>query len=74
MYIKPDTDIPRSMSKGAFGIGDVCLEPLREVWGRSLLRINNSMDNTVTPFPSRIGIILHVFILISSRYLKKLAQ
>ncbi|XP_023335370.1 uncharacterized protein LOC111706688 isoform X1 [Eurytemora carolleeae] len=44
----------RSMSKGAFGIGDVCLEPLREVWGRSLLRINNSMDNTVTPFPSRI--------------------
>jgi hypothetical protein len=42
----------RSMRKGRFGIGDVCLEPLREVWGFSHLRINNSMDNAVTPFPS----------------------
>jgi len=43
----------RSISKGAYGIGDVCLEPLRDVWGRSLLRINNSLDNSNSPFPSR---------------------
>jgi len=42
----------RSIRKGVYGIGDVCLEPLRDVWGISRLRINNSLDNSSPPFPS----------------------
>ncbi len=38
------------MSKGAYGIGDVVLEPLREVWRTSRLRINNSLDNKNRPY------------------------
>jgi hypothetical protein len=41
----------RSLSKGAYGIGDVVLEPLRDVWGNSRVRINNSLDNKSRPFP-----------------------
>jgi len=44
----------RSVSKGAYGIGDVCLEPLRDVWSRSKIRINNGLDNDTEPFPARI--------------------
>jgi hypothetical protein len=40
----------RSLSKGAYGIGDVVLEPLREVWRTSRLRINNSLDNKNRPY------------------------
>jgi len=43
----------RMSSKGAYGIGDVCLEPLRDVWGQSQIRINNKLDHTLDPLPSR---------------------
>jgi len=42
----------RSLNKGAHGIGDVVVEPLRDVWGRSKARVNNSMDNMAEPFYS----------------------
>eukprot|EP00088_Acartia_fossae_P057287 TRINITY_DN6683_c0_g1_i2.p1 TRINITY_DN6683_c0_g1~~TRINITY_DN6683_c0_g1_i2.p1 ORF type:complete len:236 (-),score=54.96 TRINITY_DN6683_c0_g1_i2:445-1152(-) len=42
----------RLSSKGAYGIGDVCLEPLREAWGESKIRINNSLDHTKKPLSS----------------------
>ena len=41
----------RSLSKGAYGIGDVVLEPLPDVWASSRVRINNSLDNKSRPFP-----------------------
>jgi len=43
----------RSMAKGAYGIGDVVVEPLRDVWKDSGARINNSMDNATQPFPGQ---------------------
>jgi len=42
----------KSLSKGAHGIGDVVVEPLEDVWGESRARVNNSMDNSRTPYPS----------------------
>ena len=43
----------KSLRKGVYGIGDVVVEPLRDVWQRSEARINNSMDNSTTPYPSQ---------------------
>jgi len=43
----------KSLRKGVYGIGDVVVEPLRDVWQRSEARINNSMDNSSTPYPSQ---------------------
>jgi len=43
----------RSVAKGAYGIGDVVVEPLRDVWQDSRARINNSMDNATEPFPGQ---------------------
>jgi len=43
----------RSVAKGAYGIGDVVVEPLRDVWKDSGARINNSMDNATEPFPGQ---------------------
>merc|ERR1719167_1395353 len=40
------------MSKGLYGIGDVCMEPLRTVWASSRVRINNSLDNSTPAYPS----------------------
>jgi len=42
----------RSLSKGSHGIGDVVVEPLLDVWRESGARINNSLDNTMEPYPS----------------------
>jgi len=46
----------RSLQKGVYGIGNVCLEPLRDVWADSKLRINNSLDNTSPPYPSATAV------------------
>jgi len=43
----------RMSSKAAYGIGDICLEPLRDVWGQSQIRINNKLDHTMEPLPSK---------------------
>lgn len=43
----------RSVAKGAYGIGDVVVEPLKDVWKESRARINNSMDNATEPFPGQ---------------------
>lgn len=43
----------RSLAKGAYGIGDVVVEPLRGVWMDSGARINNSMDSGQEPFPGQ---------------------
>jgi len=43
----------RASAKGAYGIGDVCLQPLRDTWGSSSIRINNKLDTTMKPFPSK---------------------
>jgi len=43
----------RSLTKGAYGIGDVVVEPLRGVWMDSGARINNSMDSGQEPFPGQ---------------------
>ncbi len=45
----------RMSSKGAYGIGDVCLEPLRDVWSNSQVRINNKLDHSFDPLPSKQG-------------------
>ena len=45
----------RSVAKGVHGIGQVVKEPLRDVWSRSQARVNNGMDNSLTPFPSQQG-------------------
>ena len=45
----------RASAKGAYGIGDVCLQPLRDTWGTSSIRINNKLDTTMKPFPSKEG-------------------
>lgn len=42
----------KSLQKGVYGIGEVVVEGLRDVWKESSARINNSMDTSVTPFPS----------------------
>ena len=42
-------------SKGAYGIGDVCLEPLRDVWSNSQIRINNKLDHSFEPLPCKQG-------------------
>ena len=38
-----------------YGVGDVVVEGLRDVWKESSARINNSMDHSVTPFPAQKG-------------------
>jgi len=43
----------KSLRKGVYGIGDVVVEGLRDVWKESSARINNSMDHSVTPFPAQ---------------------
>jgi len=43
----------RSVAKGVHGIGLVVKEPLGDVWGRSKARVNNGLDNSLTPFPSQ---------------------
>jgi len=43
----------RMSSKGAYGIGDVCLEPLRDVWSNSQIRINNKLDHSFEPLPCK---------------------
>ena len=45
----------RSVAKGVHGIGLVVKEPLGDVWGRSKARVNNGLDNSLTPFPSQKG-------------------
>ena len=45
----------RSVAKGVHGIGAVVKEPLRDVWKRSKARVNNGMDNSLSPFPSQQG-------------------
>lgn len=42
----------KSLRKGVYGIGDVVVEPLRDVWRESGARINNGMDNTMAPYPA----------------------
>lgn len=43
----------KSLRKGVYGIGDVVVEPLRDVWKESGARVNNGMDNDVAPFPAQ---------------------
>eukprot|EP00092_Neocalanus_flemingeri_P018449 GFUD01019968.1.p1 GENE.GFUD01019968.1~~GFUD01019968.1.p1 ORF type:complete len:278 (+),score=71.95 GFUD01019968.1:69-902(+) len=43
----------KSMRKGIYGIGDVVVEPLRDVWRESGAKINNGMDTTIPPFPAQ---------------------
>eukprot|EP00092_Neocalanus_flemingeri_P030091 GFUD01032668.1.p1 GENE.GFUD01032668.1~~GFUD01032668.1.p1 ORF type:complete len:278 (-),score=77.25 GFUD01032668.1:266-1099(-) len=43
----------KSMRKGLYGIGDVVVEPLRDVWRESGAKINNGMDTTIPPFPAQ---------------------
>ena len=44
-----------SCRKGELGIGDVVMEPLNNVWGESMARVNNIMDNNLQPLPSEQG-------------------
>ena len=44
-----------SLRKGEVGIGTVVMEPLKEVWGDSLLRVNNTMDKNLQPFTGTEG-------------------
>eukprot|EP00092_Neocalanus_flemingeri_P093169 GFUD01118391.1.p1 GENE.GFUD01118391.1~~GFUD01118391.1.p1 ORF type:complete len:278 (-),score=72.29 GFUD01118391.1:285-1118(-) len=43
----------KSLRKGLYGIGDVVVEPLRDVWRESGAKINNGMDTTIPPFPAQ---------------------
>ena len=43
----------KSLRKGVYGIGDVVVEPLRDVWKESGARVNNVMDNDVEPFTAQ---------------------
>jgi len=43
----------KSLTKGVYGIGDVVVEGLRDVWKESGARINNGMDNSIPPFPAQ---------------------
>ena len=45
-----------SLRKGELGIGAVVLEPLSDVWGDSIARINNTMDTSLEPLPRHTGI------------------
>jgi len=43
----------KSLRKGVYGIGDVVVEPLRDVWRESSARINNGMDTSIPPYPGQ---------------------
>ena len=44
-----------SCRKGELGIGDVVMEPLNIVWGESMARVNNIMDNNLQPLTPAEG-------------------
>lgn len=43
--------ISASSSKGYYGIGSVCMEPMTDIWEDSLARINNGFDDVISPYP-----------------------
>ena len=45
-----------SFHKGAFGVGDVVIEPLLDVWSSSNVRINNSVDKSHRPYSAKVVI------------------